>query len=107
LIEIFGRKIPRERIINLQWGAQFTVDILASRNRPEEAAFVLKTMYEAGCNYIYIGIESMAEDVIVNVHKNLNKKEKWEDRVRRALGLARMAGIRVGSSVLFGLEGET
>jgi radical SAM superfamily enzyme YgiQ (UPF0313 family) len=49
----------------------------------------------------------MSEDVIVNVHKNMNRKEPWDTRVRRALGLAREAGIRVGSSVLFGLEGET
>jgi radical SAM superfamily enzyme YgiQ (UPF0313 family) len=106
-IVLFGRTVAREKIINLMWGAQFTVDILASRSKPEEAGFMLDVMYEAGCNYIYIGIESMAEDVIVNVHKNMNKKEPWDVRVRRALGLARRAGIRVGSSVLFGLEGET
>jgi hypothetical protein len=106
-IVLFGRTVPCEKIINLAWGAQFTVDILASRSRPEEAKFVLDTMQAAGCSYIYIGIESMAESVIVNVHKNMNKKEPWDTRVRRALGLAREAGIRVGSSVLFGLEGET
>ena len=106
-IVLFGRTVDREKIINLQWGAQFTVDLLASRNKPEEAGFVLDTMHAAGCTYIYIGIESMSEDVIANVHKNMNKNEPWETRVRRALGLAREAGIRVGSSVLFGLEEET
>lgn len=107
LLNICGREIPRADILNLQWGAQFTVDILASRNKLEESAYVLKIMREAGCNYVYMGIESMAEDVIVNVHKNLNRKEKWDDRVRRALGLVRQAGLRAGSSVLFGLEGES
>ncbi len=106
-VVLSGRTVDREKVINLQWGAQFTVDILASRHNPDEAGFVLDTMRAAGCTYIYIGIESMAEDVIANVHKNMNKKEPWEARVRRALGLARQAGIRVGSSVLFGLEGET
>lgn len=106
-IVVFGRTVAREKITNLVWGAQFTVDILASRRNPEEANFVLQTMQAAGCSYIYIGIESMSEDVIVNVHKNMNRKEPWDTRVRRALGLARQAGIRVGSSVLFGLEGET
>jgi radical SAM superfamily enzyme YgiQ (UPF0313 family) len=106
-IVLFGRTVDRDKIVNLQWGAQFTVDILASRRRPEEASFVLDLMRAAGCNYIYIGIESMSEEVIVNVHKNVNRTEPWEVRVRRALGLARQAGIRVGSSVLFGLEGET
>ena len=106
-IVLFGRTVARERIINLMWGAQFTVDILASRSNPDEARFVLDIMRAAGCNYIYIGIESMAEGGIANIHKNVKKKEPWDARVRRALGLAREAGIRVGSSVLFGLEGET
>jgi len=106
-IVAFGRTIAREKILDLVWGAQFTVDILASRNNPEEASFILDLMNAAGCSYIYIGIESMAEDVIVNIHKNLHKKDHWDERVRKALGLARQAGIRVGSSVLFGLEGET
>ena len=106
-IILYGRTIACEKIINLAWGAQFTVDLLASRNKPEEAGFALELMQMAGCSYIYIGIESMSETVIVNIHKNLNRKESWDMRVRRALGLARQAGIRVGSSVLFGLEGET
>ena len=106
-VVLFGRTVDCEKIVNLQWGAQFTVDILASRHNPDEAGFVLDTMKAAGCSYIYIGIESMAESVIANVHKNMNKNEPWNTRVRRALGLARQAGIRVGSSVLFGLEGET
>jgi radical SAM superfamily enzyme YgiQ (UPF0313 family) len=106
-ITLFGRTVSCKRILDLVWGAQFTVDLLASRNKPEEAIFALTLMKLSGCTYIYIGIESMAEAVIVNVHKNLNRKENWDVRVRRALGLAREAGIRVGSSVLFGLEGET
>ena len=106
-ITLCGRTIAREKIIDLAWGAQFTVDLLASRNKPEEAGFALEMMQMAGCSYIYIGIESMSEAVIVNIHKNLNRKENWDMRVRKALGLVHQAGIRVGSSVLFGLEGET
>jgi radical SAM superfamily enzyme YgiQ (UPF0313 family) len=45
--------------------------------------------------------------VIENVHKNVSRKRPWDERVRIALGLARHAGIQVGSSILFGLEGET
>lgn len=68
---------------------------------------ILDTMRQAGCSYIYLGIESMSEPVIANVHKNVNRREPWDQRVRVALGLARANGIRVGSSVLFGLDGET
>ena len=105
-VDIFGYKVSRKSILDFTWGAQLTTDFLASR-REEQALTVLYSMYDARCTYIYIGIESMSEKVIEHVHKNLNRREPWDVRVRRALGMARSAGIRVGSSVLFGLDGET
>jgi len=105
-IELFGHLVNRQRILDFTWGAQLTTDFLASR-REEQAYTALYAMRDARCTYIYIGIESMSEEVIEHVHKNVNRKEPWENRVRRALGMARSVGIRVGSSVLFGLEGET
>jgi radical SAM superfamily enzyme YgiQ (UPF0313 family) len=104
---LFGREIETHKITGLVWGAQFTVDFLASRRQPEEASLILNTMQSAGCSYIYMGIESMVEAVILHVHKNINRQQPWDQRVRTALGSARYAGIRVGSSVLFGLDGET
>jgi radical SAM superfamily enzyme YgiQ (UPF0313 family) len=106
-IHVFGRDVETEKILNFVWGAQFTVDLLASRRVPQEAMLALHEMKKAGCTYIYIGIESMSAPVIEKVHKNVNRKQAWEDRVRTALGMAHMAGISVGSSVLFGLDGET
>jgi hypothetical protein len=106
-VNLFGREVEADRVANLQWGAQSTVDLLASRHRPEEAALALSLMREAGCTYLYMGIESMSAPVIERVHKNINRKQAWEDRVRVALGMARVAGISVGSSILFGLDGET
>jgi len=105
-ITIFGKTVKRHDILNLEWGAQLTVDFLAGR-RPEVAMIILDTMRQAGCTYIYIGIESMSEAIIQNVHKNIHRKQRWDERVRIALGLSRHAGIRVGSSILFGLDGET
>lgn len=105
-IELFGYRVNRQRVLNFTWGAQLTTDFLASR-REEQAYTALYAMYDAHCTYIYLGIESMSEEVMQHVHKNVNRTEPWEDRVRRALGMARSVGIRVGSSVLFGLEGET
>ena len=105
-IELFGYTVKRQSVLEFTWGAQLTTDFLASR-REEQAYTVLYAMRDARCTYIYIGIESMSETVIQHVHKNVNRTEPWENRVRRALGMARSVGIRVGSSVLFGLEGET
>ena len=107
LINLFGHEVEAKKLVDLMWGAQFTVDLLASRRIPEEATLALEEMKKAGCCYIYIGIESMAAPVIENVHKNINRKQAWDERVRTALGLTRAAGITVGSSVLFGLDGET
>ena len=105
-ITLMGRTVNRRKLLSLEWGAQLTVDFLAGR-RPEVAMIILDTMRQAGCTYLYIGIESMAEMVIKNVHKNVGRRQPWDERVRIALGLSRHAGIRVGSSILFGLEGET
>lgn len=106
VIELFGYRVHRQKLLDFTWGAQLTVDFLASR-REEQAYTALYAMRDARCTYIYIGIESMSETVIQNVHKNINRAELWEERVRRALGMSHSVGIRVGSSVLFGLEGET
>lgn len=105
-VNLMGRNVDRRKLLSLEWGAQLTVDFLAGR-RPEVAMIILDTMRQAGCTYLYIGIESMAEAVIKNVHKNVSRKLPWDERVRITLGLSRHAGIRVGSSILFGLEGET
>ncbi len=107
VIEVMGCRVEARKVLDLAWGAQLTVDFLASRKRLEEAVLVLDEMYRAGCSYLYIGIESMSEAVIKQVHKNINPKKPWDERVRKALGLARYSGIRVGSSILFGLDGET
>jgi radical SAM superfamily enzyme YgiQ (UPF0313 family) len=106
-MRIFGREVETQALLNLEWGAQFTVDLLASRRVPEETMLALHEMKKAGCVYIYMGIESMSQPVIEHVHKNINRKQAWDERVRTALGMTRSAGITVGSSVLFGLDGET
>lgn len=89
----------------LQWGAQLTVDVLVGA-RPEIVRPALAEMRAAGCSYVYVGIESMSEQVMRHVHKNVHRATPWKERVRAALGLLGDAGIRVGSSVLFGLDGE-
>ena len=106
-LELFGREIDCQEILGLSWGAQVTTDMLASRAEEGEGMMVLDAMAGAGCTYLYMGIESMAEPVIARIHKNIHNDKPWDVRVRTALGMAHAAGIRVGSSMLFGLEGET
>ncbi|MFD6624419.1 B12-binding domain-containing radical SAM protein [Streptomyces diastaticus] len=98
-----------ERLRSLQWGAQLTIDTLVALHTPEASSGILEKMRDAGCNYIYIGIESMSTQVMNGVHKNLRREEgrPWRDKVREAAALVKSHGIRLGTSVLFGLDGET
>ena len=94
---------------SLRWGAQLTVDQLTVLHSDDEVAALLHDMRLAGCTYIYLGIESMSDQVMNQVHKNLRRLPgiPWKQKVRTALQRVRRAGIRAGSSLLFGLEGET
>ena len=97
------------RLCQLQWGAQLTAEFLTTLTPHDNILECLTAMKEAGCTYLYIGIESLAATVMKKVHKNLQKADgpSWIEKVRLALTIAQQAGIRVGSSVLFGLDGET
>lgn len=96
------------RTANFEWGAQLTFDSITTILSKEEARNILKRMNETGCTYLYFGIESLAEKVIKNVHKNLpNKDVNWLENTIKALELVKEANIRAGASVLFGLSGET
>ena len=98
-----------EGLRNIQWGAQLTVDTLVALHSAEESRKILGYMKDAGCSYIYMGIESMSTQVMSNVHKNLRRSEgrPWRAKVREAASLVKSQGLRLGTSVLFGLEGET
>ncbi|MEU9462122.1 radical SAM protein [Streptomyces sp. NPDC048312] len=98
----------RPAVRTFEWGAQLTVDVVLNRAKAAEVHAALDLMRENGCTYIYIGIESMAQQVMRNVGKNLLRRnpEAWVSKVREALTTIRDHGIRVGSSVLFGLDGE-
>ncbi|MFJ7261256.1 B12-binding domain-containing radical SAM protein [Streptomyces globosus] len=97
------------RLRNLQWGAQLTVDTLAALHSQEESEKILRQMRDAGCSYIYIGIESMSTQVMNGIHKNLRRDESWpwREKVRHAARMVKSQGITLGTSVLFGLDGET
>ena len=99
----------RARLHSLEWGMQLTVDVLTSVNGRTEIEEMLATVRAAGCTYLYLGIESMSGTVMSSIHKNLrpHRERPWGERVRAALRLVRDADIRVGTSVLFGLDGET
>ncbi|QOV36570.1 radical SAM protein [Streptomyces ferrugineus] len=98
-----------QRLQNLQFGCQVTADLMTTLHKEEEVREVLAAMREAGCTYLYMGIESMSSAVMEHVHKNIRRTADlpWKTKVRTALERIQDSGIPTGSSVLFGLEGET
>jgi radical SAM superfamily enzyme YgiQ (UPF0313 family) len=98
-----------DRLRRLEWGAQLTVDVLVALNAADRSRQVLAAMRAAGCSYVYIGVESMSDQVMDKIHKNLRRVEgrSWATKVREAAVLVKSAGLRLGTAVLFGLECET
>ena len=98
-----------ERLASLEWGAQFTVDLLTTVHKQHTVERMLSLARQAGCTYIYVGLESMSAQVMAPIHKNLHKQDgpSWAKKVRTALGRIKAADIRTGASVLFGIDGET
>lgn len=83
----------------LEWGCQTTVN--------DVSAELLTRMAEAGCTYIYFGFES-ARPGVEQVQKArqlrmLTDADDWADRFRVVAKWCHDAGIRVGTSLQFGL----
>jgi len=79
--------------LGLIWGCQTRVDAIYGK--------LVKTMKEAGCEYVYFGVESMNEKALQEMHKDLNPKQ-IQDGIRAAAS----EGLSVGISLVFGLEQE-
>jgi radical SAM superfamily enzyme YgiQ (UPF0313 family) len=99
----------RQRLAQLQWGAQLTFEFVATLKSESTTLKILNAMKDAGCTYIYFGLESMAPSIMAKIHKNLHGKDEisWQHKAQTALELLKKVGIRAGVSVLFGLDGET
>jgi radical SAM superfamily enzyme YgiQ (UPF0313 family) len=86
--EIKKRKLP------IDWGCSARVDQVSEK--------LLKTMKEAGCNDLFLGIESVSQRVLNLVKKGYSVKQA-KDAVRTAEKL----GIRTHCSFIIGLPGES
>ncbi len=84
--------IPKKRI----WGCALTFNIL----RDEE---LVKLMAQAGCRYIYTGLESLNPESLESMHKGQNKLKDVDAVIRRAFN----HGILLSFGLLVGSDGDT
>ncbi len=87
-----------------EWGCQTTIRSVD----PEQRLGLLKKMAEAGCTYIYFGLEQAEPDIehVQKASKFPIHKKSWTETFEAVCQSAKEAGIRVGCSLQFGL-GET
>ena len=77
------------------WAAQTSLDTLT----PDAA----RAMGAAGCRYVYVGLESLAEQSLSIANKRHNKVHEYRQRIRHLHD----NGIVVMSIFLLGLDGDT
>jgi len=83
--------IPLKRL----WGTQTSIDTIT----PEAA----RLMGRSGCQYVYIGLESMAQESLGGANKRHNRVDEYRRRIR----LLHDNGVLVMSIFLVGLDGDT
>ena len=97
--------------VNKKWVFSF-IDELKSRNvniywgcssRVNHADYELyKKMREAGCLYIFYGIEFGSDEILKRANKGFASKD-----INRAIDIAKSAGLRVVGSYMLGMLDET
>jgi len=80
--------------LDLEWSCRSRVDIVG--------ASLLRKARRAGCRQIYFGIESINQDVLRRIQKNIG-----DAQVRDALRECKRSGIRTMGFFMIGNEGET
>ena len=80
--------------LNLEWSCQTRVDLVDED--------ILKIMKDAGCFSILYGVESLDQNILNNIKKNLYVKD-----IDNAVRLTKKIGIETRLSFMVGLPGET
>jgi radical SAM superfamily enzyme YgiQ (UPF0313 family) len=84
----------------MEWGCQTTINDVNCE--------ILRAMAEAGCTYIYFGLESANPlSLLVQKAKQLHVRtgrDNWANRFKEVAAWCHEAGIRVGTSLQFGLD---
>ncbi|MDM8000292.1 MAG: radical SAM protein [Dehalococcoidia bacterium] len=83
----------RDRNLKITWSVYSRVDTINPR--------MLRTMREAGCNWVCFGLESGSQKILDTIKKRITT-----DKSREGIRMATEAGLNVLASFILGLPGE-
>ncbi len=81
--------------LNIKWGAQCTLFL---GSEPE----MVKLAAESGCVAMFVGMESINEDVLAEMNKPFNQEKKYEDQIK----CFHDHGIMVNPGIIFGSDSD-
>ncbi len=81
--------------LNIKWGAQCTLFL---GSEPE----MVKLAAESGCVAMFVGMESINEDVLAEMNKPFNQEKKYEDQIK----CFHDHGIMVNPGIIFGSDAD-
>lgn len=90
----FSKKLLMElKKLNKKWAAQVTLE----RCRDEA---LIKLAKEAGCVYLFVGIESFSQDSLGSVNKEINDVDKYKSIIEKIHN----NGICIQAGIIFGFD---
>ena len=81
--------------LNIKWGAQCTLFL---GSEPE----MVKLAAESGCVAMFVGMESISEEVLTEMNKPFNQEKKYADQIK----CFHDHGIMVNPGIIFGADGD-
>ncbi len=81
--------------MNIKWGAQCTLFL---GSEPE----MVKLAAESGCVAMFVGLESINEEVLAEMNKPFNQEKKYEDQIK----CFHDHGIMVNPGIIFGSDAD-
>jgi radical SAM superfamily enzyme YgiQ (UPF0313 family) len=81
--------------LNIKWGAQCTLFL---GSEPD----MVKLAAESGCVAMFVGLESINQDVLSEMNKPFNEEKKYEDQIK----CFHDHGIMVNPGVIFGSDAD-
>lgn len=80
--------------LDFHWGVQLRIGMFDRKD--------FELMYEAGCRWIFFGVESGSKEMLHKIHKNIDF-----DKILPTLNACKEIGITTVSSFIIGYPGET